>query len=122
VKKIPATSLKIKMLPRLRLVIGNRHVLGPGMAEILQRIEQTGSLRQAALSMKMSYMKGWLLVKKMNQAFRLPLVQVNRGGSQGGGTQLTPTGKKVLGLYRQMHENSLHAIASDFKKIRRFLA
>src|SRR5471032_454821 len=43
--------------------------LGPGMAELLERIGALGSIRKAALSMDMSYRKAWLLIKGLQQTF-----------------------------------------------------
>jgi molybdate transport system regulatory protein len=113
----PRATLK----PRLRLVAGGTIVLGPGKADLLEAVHDTGSLRRAASSLGMSYMRAWTLVKTMNAAFREPLVTLARGGARHGGATLTPTGKKVLGLYRAMEKRCEKATAAQAMRIKTFL-
>ncbi|MCB2140623.1 MAG: LysR family transcriptional regulator, partial [Rhodobacteraceae bacterium] len=49
-------------------------MLGPGKAQLLARIRDTGSISAAGREMGMSYKRAWLLVEEMNSAFRDPLV------------------------------------------------
>lgn len=89
-------------MPRLKLRIQfDALVLGPGKAELLERIAATGSISAAGRQMEMSYRRAWSLVEEMNAAFRAPLVQGARGGKGGGGAVVTETGLTVLAQYRQ---------------------
>lgn len=97
---IQKTGLRV----RLRLGFGDDTAIGPGKAELLERIRQTGSIAAAGRAMGMSYKRAWLLVGTMNRCFAEPLVTVSRGGQDGGGADLTPTGAKVLSAYREMVE------------------
>ena len=83
---------------RLRLVFDDA-MLGPGKAELLRHIQQTGSIAAAGRQMGMSYKRAWMLIEEMNAAFNAPLVSSARGGAGGGGAQLTETGAEVLRLY-----------------------
>lgn len=76
-------------------------MLGPGKAELLERIAATGSISAAGRQMDMSYKRAWSLVEEMNAAFAEPLVASVRGGPGGGGAQLTEAGERVLRLYRE---------------------
>lgn len=87
---------------RLRLLFGDQLVLGPGKAELLARIAETGSIAAAGRAMGMSYKRAWLLVEEMNAAFHEPLVTSARGGSGGGGASLTSTGAEVLDAYQAL--------------------
>jgi molybdate transport system regulatory protein len=69
----------------------------------------------------MSYMRAWTLVKTMNAAFREPLVTLARGGAAHGGATLTPTGARVLALYRRMERRSSKATSADTRSLTRFL-
>jgi len=109
------------MLPRLRILRGGDIALGPGKAELLALIGQTGSINQAARRMGMSYMRAWSLVQTMNRCFKKPLVLVARGGEGGGGAELTETGIKVAALYQRMEKSSLRATAAPWKQMRRLL-
>jgi molybdate transport system regulatory protein len=110
-----------KITPRIRILHGKAVALGPGKADLLTLISETGSINSAARQMKMSYMRAWLLVQVMNDCFREPLVRTERGGSQKGGAKLTACGRRVLQLYREMEAESLAAIKSRWKSIRHLL-
>jgi molybdate transport system regulatory protein len=77
-------------------------LLGPGRIELLQRIQQCGSLRQAALQMEMSYKKAWDLISDMNTQFSDPLVISNRGGKGGGKAVVTAKGEFVIQRYGEL--------------------
>jgi molybdate transport system regulatory protein len=111
----------IAVRPRIRIIQGDEIVMGPGKAELLRHIAETGSLSEAARRMKMSYMKAWLLVQVMNRSYKKPLVQAERGGTRGGGARLTSYGRRVLDGYREMEQRSLTAMQEPWKKVRRML-
>jgi molybdate transport system regulatory protein len=78
--------------------------LGPGKIDLLRAIEAHESISKAAKSLGMSYMRAWTLVKIMNAVFREPLVELKRGGAQGGKAQVTDLGRVVLELYSDLVE------------------
>ena len=75
---------------------------GPGPAELLELIEESGSIAKAAKQMGMSYKKAWDLVDKLNAWGRKPYVISRKGGEKGGGAELTDTGRKVVSKYRDL--------------------
>lgn len=111
---------------RLRILFGTRAMMGPGKADLLEHIRETGSIAAAGRAMSMSYKRAWSLVEEMNSAFRDPLVESARGGPQGGGARLTETGEAVLTHYRQLVEvtasagadqiGALHALLADMSE------
>jgi molybdate transport system regulatory protein len=109
------------VLPRFRIFRGGDIALGPGKAELLALIGQTGSINKAARRMGMSYMRAWSLVQTMNRCFKKPLVFVTHGGKGGGGAELTETGGKVVALYQQMEQAGLRATSVSWKQLRRLL-
>ncbi len=108
--------------PRIRIHRGEDIAFGPGKAELLTRLAETGSLNRAAKHMDMSYMKAWKLVQMMNRSYRQPLVQAARGGAGGGGAKLTEFGRDVLALYREMEAASLAAMAPSSARMLALLA
>ncbi|MFN3525711.1 MAG: winged helix-turn-helix domain-containing protein, partial [Paracoccus sp. (in: a-proteobacteria)] len=74
---------------RVRLVFGDDRILGPGKAELLERIDRSGSIAAAGREMGMSYKRAWQLIGTLNAMFREPLVESTRGGPSGGGAVLT---------------------------------
>jgi molybdate transport system regulatory protein len=74
--------------------------LGPGKIELLECIERTGSLRQAAMALGMSYRRAWLLLDAINHSFSEPATRASVGGHGGGGVTLTPFGQEIIRCYR----------------------
>ena len=106
---------------RLRLLFGDNAMLGPGKADLLERIRGTGSISAAGRAMGMSYKRAWMLVEEMNAAFTAPLVDSARGGPGGGGAHLTKTGTDVLAHYRAVETAAAHAGADHIAALERLL-
>ena len=106
----------------LRITLGGGFAVGPGKADLLEGIHQTGSIAAAGRRMKMSYKRAWSLVESMNAAFREPLVTTSRGGSDRGGAALTKTGEAVLESYRRMQELARNAIGDEIEKLNALVA
>ncbi|MEQ7156064.1 winged helix-turn-helix domain-containing protein [Brevundimonas aurifodinae] len=89
--------------PRLwfQVRIGEGH-LGPGKAQLLALIRDTGSLSEAARRMGMSYRRAWTLMEAINALTDAPAVETERGGPGGGGSRLTPRGEALLAAYAEL--------------------
>lgn len=96
---------------RFRIQLKHAVAIGPGKADVLQLIAETGSLAEAGRRMGMSYQTVWSLVAAMNRDFVAPLVLKQRGGAAGGGATLTPIGAQVLQLYRRIEQDAQRAVA-----------
>jgi molybdate transport system regulatory protein len=105
----PSAKKPTSIVPRFRLYRGKEIVLGPGKAELLEHIAETGSISEAARLMGMSYNRAWLHVKVMNESFKEALVHSTRGGNEHGGAELTAAGAQALKLYRKLEEKSARA-------------
>lgn len=116
-KKSSCSSLR----PRLRVTRGEDIALGPGKVDLLALVAETGSIREAADRMGMSYMRAWTLIKTMNACFKEPLVEAARGGSAHGGARLTSTGEQALKLYREMESHCITATRSRWRKLQSLL-
>ena len=111
----------LRFSPRIRVLCGEEVALGPGKAELLALVAETGSIRAAAERMDMSYMRAWTLIRTMNSCFREPLVLASRGGKSRGGAVVTETGRKVLRLYRSLEARSLKACNDTWRELREVL-
>ena len=107
---------------RHRVVVAGKVVFGPGKADVLEGIRETGSLAATARKMGMSYMRAWRLLREMRQLYAEPLVEVRRGGSARGGASLTAAGERALKLYRKMEMEALEATEPTWRKFRELLA
>lgn len=110
-------------MTRLRLrILFDGAMLGPGKAELLEHIRDTGSIAAAGRRMGMSYKRAWSLVDEMNAAFATPLVASIRGGPGGGGAQLTEAGDRVLRLYAEIMDRAGAAAADQILALEAMLA
>jgi molybdate transport system regulatory protein len=113
------SSSRASIKVRLRVTRGDDDAFGPGKAQLLESLLETGSLNRTASVMKMSYVKALALTRAMNAHFRKPLVELSRGGERGGGTQVTDAGRKVLAIYHAMREASEAAAQPAWRRLRR---
>jgi molybdate transport system regulatory protein len=116
VNRIATPSLFI----RLQFPGGDR--FGPGKADLLEAIDRTGSISEAARTMRMSYRRAWLLVDGTNKLFGKPVVTAGPGGRQGGGARLTAFGRAVHARYRRLTRAITKAAASDLAQFSRWAA
>ncbi|HEX8040485.1 MAG TPA: ModE family transcriptional regulator [Chryseosolibacter sp.] len=87
---------------RLWIDIDGQRFFGPGRAELLQLIDDTGSISKAAKGMGMSYKKAWAMVDELNDKAFTPYVITQKGGKKGGGAELTKAGKDIVKTYRKV--------------------
>ena len=85
-------------------IFGEEKCFGPGVAELLERVERLQSLRKATIEMDMAYSKAWKIVKIAEENLGFPLLLSVTGGKGGGGAELTPDGKSFLAAYRRFEE------------------
>jgi molybdate transport system regulatory protein len=93
----------------IRLDFDNGTALGPGKVRLLELIAETGSIRKAAVQMKMSYRRAWMLLKALDEGFGHALVATVRGGAKGGGARLTELGEQVVMRYRRLEQAASEA-------------
>jgi molybdate transport system regulatory protein len=106
---------------RIRIVFGEDEMIGPGKADLLERIEQCGSIAAAGREMGMSYKRAWELIGTLNAMFRAPLVESTRGGPGGGGAVLTELGREVLAQYRAFETEAAAGGATRVAALRALL-
>jgi molybdate transport system regulatory protein len=103
---------------RIRIVFDGDGMMGPGKAELLERIDRCGSIAAAGREMNMSYKRAWTLIETLNAMFRAPVVVRTRGGAGGGSAALTERGRAVLALYRQVEADAARAGAGRIEALR----
>lgn len=107
--------------PRFRIGCGNKIAFGPGKADLLRLVAETGSIGKAARRMEMSYMRAWSLIQTMNACFKEPVIIASRGGHHRGGAKVTPTGQRLLKLYQQMEKDGLRAVQNNWRLFQKLL-
>lgn len=107
--------------PRFRIMAGDVIALGPGKIDLLEAIQQTGSISQAAKEIQLSYKRAWDMVDTMNHCFKEALVISTTGGKGGGGAQLTSLGNQMISLYRAMEATAEKSIRKEWNAIKQHL-
>ena len=107
------STAETTLRPQLRISFRKSIAMGPGKADLLDAIAESGSISAAARKLGMSYRRAWLLVDTMNASFKSPLVETLTGGAQGGGAQVTELGQDVVKRYRQMEKKACASVARE---------
>lgn len=89
---------------RLWLTNGDKKVFGEGPLKLLKKVEELGSLRQAAISMDMSYSKAWKIIKTIEDEYKIPILERCIGGTKGGGSKITIEAKELMNKYIELKE------------------
>ena len=100
---------------------GDLIALGPGKVDLLESIDQVGSISEAARQSNISYRRAWDMVDTMNQCFNEPLIKSVAGGKGGGGAVLTFLGKKVVEIYRKMENKASIATQKEWRSLQNHL-
>ncbi|MBU6249134.1 MAG: TOBE domain-containing protein [Xanthomonadaceae bacterium] len=102
---------KIELKGALSLHAGDRPLGGPDRIALLAAIDDTGSISAAARAVGMSYKGAWDAVDAMNNLADEPLVVRATGGRRGGGTTLTPRGRRLVQVFRAMADEHARYVA-----------
>jgi molybdate transport system regulatory protein len=101
--------------PKLKVwvVFADRVKFGDGRAELLERIEALGSLKQAVAGMGMSYRAGWGYLRELERAAGVKFVARHPGR---GRTRLTAEGQRFLARYRRFRRGLDDMVARQFSR------
>ncbi len=83
----------------------NNIIIGEGRARILEHIDNTGSMNQAAKLMKMSYKAVWSKIKATEKHMDARIVHADRKA----GSRLSQDGKNLLKKYKQLKTQCMSA-------------
>lgn len=112
---------RVKPALFIRIKFGDRAFIGPGKTELLELIDEHGSISAAGRAMGMSYRRAWMIIDGLNSAFRSPLVTKQTGGSGGGGAVLTELGREVVTRYRQIEKQATQRSAADLNALSKYM-
>jgi molybdate transport system regulatory protein len=101
-----------------RVRLGDKGLLGPGKIELMELIQEHGSISAAGRTMGMAYRQAWMLVDELNGLFLEPVILKQTGGIHGGGAVLTPFGRDVVACYRRIEQTIAKAAAADIESLR----
>lgn len=105
-----------RFLARMSLETAIGAELSATRIRLLEEIQLKGSINRAAKAVPISYKAAWEAVDTLNNLSPTPLVIRSKGSHQGGGTELTDYGRKVVALYRALegeYQATLDRLASQ---------
>lgn len=82
----------------------NRVLFGEGRMQLLQAIQDHGSLAQAAKKMNMSYRAAWGRLKASEDRLGFALAEKDTAQGKKGGLHLTRRGKALLNQYSTIYK------------------
>lgn len=94
---------------------------GPGIAELLERTEECGSVKEACRMMELSYTKGRRIIRRAEEKLGFPLIEIRHGGTGGGASCLTEQGRNYTQNYRRLEAEAAEYAAKLFQEAGRLL-
>jgi len=92
-------------------------LFGKGKTEVLELIEQEGSIAKAAKKLGMNYKKAWTHVKILQKNLDDVLVESHKGGGEQGGSRLTPKADEFITNYKQLQKEIEEYANERFKEL-----
>lgn len=92
-------------------------ILGNGKFELIEGIDQLGSLKAAADKLGISYRKAWGMIRDAEEKLGFCLTEKHRGGQHGGNSTLTPEGKELIEAYKELlieFDDAIYQITKKF--------
>ncbi len=108
------------MQPKIKVFLADDSgdkFFGEGPYQLLKGIEKTGSLRSSASNMHMAYSKALKIIKQAESALGYQLITRVTGGKDGGGSEVTLEGKKLILKYEQYSNACKDANRRIYKEI-----
>ncbi len=97
---------RLKPSWKLWLEYDGEYVFGPGAYAILKNIREKGTITEGAKALGMSYRYAWGVVRKIEQALGVKLIDTFKGGTEGGGgARITDFGLKLMDLFASVQES-----------------
>lgn len=92
-------------------------ILGNGKFELIEGIDQLGSLKAAADKLGISYRKAWGMIRDAEEKLGFCLTEKHRGGQHGGNSVLTSEGKELIEAYKELlleFDEAIYQITKKF--------
>jgi len=80
------------------------HIFGSGLASLMENINRTGTLREAARDSNMSYRHAWELIRTAEHHFGRSLLNRCAGGRFGGSSKLSQDGLHMLDVFKKLND------------------
>lgn len=98
-----AYACGVRVRSKIWFTAGDERVFGFGLANLLEAVERQGTLTGAARVLEISYRHAWGMLKGAERHLGQPLILPHPGGSGGGATQLSSTGRHLLDVFQRVN-------------------
>jgi molybdate transport repressor ModE-like protein len=98
------------------LTLGPRTLFGDGKANLLEAVDELGSLRSAAQSMSMSYRHAWGLLRELDKAAGFAFLEHSGTGPRTR-LRLTGEGRRFVKAYRRFRTPLVNAVEARFNRV-----
>ncbi len=92
-------------------------IFGGGKTEVLEYIDRTGSISDAAKEVGMNYKKAWNHIKILEKFIEDDLVMTFKGRGENSGTTLTPKAREVIQTYKILQHDIKKYSQERFKEL-----
>jgi molybdate transport system regulatory protein len=108
-----------RLIPKVKVWLeqGGDYAFGLGIAEILQAVERTGSIKHAAAEVGKSYRHIWSRLQEAQEAFGLPLVESHVGGTGTKRTSLTPIARQMVARFLDLRSRIFRLVEQEFASL-----
>ena len=106
------------LVPRVKvwLEVGGRYAVGLGISEILQAVDRTGSIKQAANEVGKSYRHVWERVKEAEAALGIGLVETRIGGKDTRRSCLTADARRLVAAFLTFRRRMMEVLNEEFDR------
>lgn len=91
-----------------------RVALSSWRIELLDSIEETGSLSAACERVGVPYRTAWYKLREMENGLGVKLLATQSGGAEGGGSSLTPEGREIVERFRRASRGIADLVKARF--------
>jgi len=116
--RLRGESRNAALQPRIKvwLEAEGSYAFGFGLCQILQAVEHTGSIKQAASELGKSYRYVWGRVKHAEDALGRQLVETHVGGKDPQRSRLTPEALRLMADFLALREDMKSLLDSAFRQ------
>ncbi|MBN1626783.1 MAG: LysR family transcriptional regulator, partial [Deltaproteobacteria bacterium] len=93
--------------------------MGPGPVRLLEKIDEYKSINKAAKSMSLSYVKALNILNRLERCLGEKMFVRKRGGSEHGGTCLTPYAERYIISFRGLEKKIDDYARAEFQEFKR---
>jgi molybdate transport system regulatory protein len=96
------------------LELGGQIVLSEWRVELLEAIDETGSLSKAARQRGVPYRTAWYKLREIEDRLGVKLLTTQSGGERGGSSRLTPEARELVIRFRRLSAGVAELVEQQF--------